>query len=249
MTLTLRHRSQRAASGIVPGAASRRALRTPRRNVGAILVTMVGIGSLVMTGCSTAPSPQPLPTLASHEVLATPSPRPLGEVPLIADTSIDALVAALPSPPVGLTIESLGIGMEVSPQGLAPDGSMAIPALAAEAGWYRHGAAPGSDRGNVVVAAHVDDAREGLGPFALLKDVAVGATVTVTDANGISHDYVIVAKEQTAKSTVDPAVMFAQDGPERLVLVTCGGRFDWDTRHYDDNVIIWAEPHSASAPT
>ena len=37
--------------------------------------------------------------------------------------SLDALVAALPSPPVHLSIASLGVDMAVSPQGLAADDS------------------------------------------------------------------------------------------------------------------------------
>lgn len=238
-----RHRAQRAVPGSTPGAASRRVESSTRgRTRTGLLIATVLAGSLVATGCSTTTPSQVLPTLATQAALATPSPRALGDVPVVSDTSLDAFVASLPSAPVKLWIDSLGIDMPVSAQGLAPDGSMGIPELAAEAGWYRHGAAPASDGGNVVIAAHVDDAREGLGPFALLKDLAIGATVRVADAEGITHDYVVVAKEQTAKTTVDPAVMFAQEGPETLVLVTCGGRFNWDTRHYDDNVIVWAQP-------
>lgn len=35
-----------------------------------------------------------------------------------------------------------------------------------------------------------------------------------------------------------------QDTTPRLVLVTCGGTFDWDTRHYRDNVVVYPLPAS-----
>lgn len=203
---------------------------------------VVTAAALALAGCSSGTSLPTVPELPTQAVLATPGPRSIGPVPLVSDTSVAALAAAVPSAPVRLAVASLGIDMPVTPQGLAADGTMALPPLAAEAGWYRYGPAPASDQGAVVIAAHVDDAVAGLGPFASLKDLGQGESIVVTDADGISHEYVVVAKEQTAKTAVDPSALFAQTGPEYLVLVTCGGRFDWDSRHYDDNVIIWAEP-------
>ena len=38
------------------------------------------------------------------------------------------------------------------------------------------------------------------------------------------------------------AGVFVQDGPARLVLITCGGDFDYDTRHYLSNVVVTATP-------
>ena len=39
-----------------------------------------------------------------------------------------------------------------------------------------------------------------------------------------------------------PASVWAEGGPPRLALVTCGGVFNYSTGHYNDNVIIWATP-------
>jgi hypothetical protein len=38
---------------------------------------------------------------------------------------------------------------------------------------------------------------------------------------------------------------FARDGAVRLTLITCGGPFDQDTRHYRDNVVVTAVPESS----
>jgi len=39
--------------------------------------------------------------------------------------------------------------------------------------------------------------------------------------------------------------VFDQVVPERLVLITCGGKFDPVARHYADNLVVVAEPVDA----
>ncbi len=124
---------------------------------------------------------------------------------------------------------------------------MEIPESAAVAGWYRFGPAPGADAGNAVLAAHVDDARIGLGPFFRLRDLEPGAAVQVVDASGATLEFVVDRVEQTSKQEVDMGLVFDRDAPAALVLVTCGGRFDWDTGHYEDNVVVHATPVEESA--
>jgi hypothetical protein len=36
--------------------------------------------------------------------------------------------------------------------------------------------------------------------------------------------------------------VFGRGGPTRLVLVTCGGRFDSTTKHFLDNIVVTAVP-------
>ena len=44
------------------------------------------------------------------------------------------------------------------------------------------------------------------------------------------------------KSDVDLKAVFTRVGPVRLHLVTCGGAFDRETGHYEDNLVVVAEP-------
>jgi len=39
-----------------------------------------------------------------------------------------------------------------------------------------------------------------------------------------------------------PADIFAQDGPARLVLISCGGPFDRTAGSYLDNIVVFAVP-------
>ena len=45
-----------------------------------------------------------------------------------------------------------------------------------------------------------------------------------------------------ACASVGGELVFARDGDSRLVLVTCGGRFDPARRSYDDNIVVRAVP-------
>ena len=83
-----------------------------------------------------------------------------------------------------LVVPDVGIDMAVDPVGVRDDGEMQIPEDADRAGWYRFGPAPADAAGATVVAAHVDSVQTGIGQFARLRDVAVGAALTVTTADG-----------------------------------------------------------------
>jgi hypothetical protein len=153
---------------------------------------------------------------------------------------LDTLAAQKPPAPVRLTAASAGIDMDVTDVGLLSDGTLEIPDRAAVAGWYRAMAAPGEDDGIALLAAHVDDP-DGLGPFAALKDISEGAEVDVELEDGQNVTYRVSAIEETSKETVDFERILDGSLGHHLVLVTCGGEFDWDTRHYENNVIVWAE--------
>ncbi|HEX5365146.1 MAG TPA: class F sortase [Acidimicrobiales bacterium] len=115
---------------------------------------------------------------------------------------------------------------------------MEIP-VPSEVGWYRFGARPGGP-GSTVLAAHI--AYDGVdGVFRHLDDLAVGDAVTVTSADGSTRSYRVTAVERHPKADL-PADVFSRAGPERLVLVTCGGEFDDRARRYEDNVVAYAGP-------
>lgn len=153
---------------------------------------------------------------------------------------------ATPAPdvpdPARLTVPALDLDLPVEPQGLDPDGTMEIPESGAIAGWYQYGPAPGDDTGTAVLASHVDTTDGELGEFARLTDAAPGDTVSLIDASGTTYNYTVETVEQTAKIDVPLDDLFDRTGERRVVLVTCGGRWNDDIGHYDDNVIVTAVP-------
>ncbi|PPG06018.1 MULTISPECIES: class F sortase [unclassified Rathayibacter] len=188
---------------------------------------------------SSAPQ-QPVPaTVPSSPAAALPEAVP--SVP-VADARLGATPAPTALAPERLVVDGLPVDMAVEPVGVADDGTMELVPDTQVAGWYRFGAGLDEPEGTVVIAAHVDSLAYGLGPFVELKKAVPGQTVTLTGADGAERAYTVSTVETTEKTTVDLSAVFAADGPPRLVLITCGGDFDYDTRHYLSNVVVTAVP-------
>ena len=143
--------------------------------------------------------------------------------------------------PERLTIQRLGIDMPVVPQGVARDGEMALPATPAQVGWYRYGPRPGDRAGATVLAAHLDMPGYGIGPIAMVEELRAGDVITVRSA-ATTHRFRVTGVTSVRKTSLDLSALFARDGPPRLHVVTCGGRFDSERRRYDENVVVTAVP-------
>ena len=93
-----------------------------------------------------------------------------------------------------------------------------------------------------VLVGHADDADQGLGTFAGLRELAAGDEVVVRTASGRDLVYDVVSFERFAKAEVPMDRLFTTQGPHRLVLISCGGAFDPVRRTYADNVVVTAVP-------
>ena len=148
--------------------------------------------------------------------------------------------AAASSPPVRLTIDDIGVDeAPVAGVGVLPDGRFEVPD-ARVVGWYRFGPGP-LDAGTSVLAAHLN--YDGVnGVFRRLADVDVGAEVVVALADGDAARYRVTEVRLIDKNLLPPDEIWKRQGPRRLVLITCGGRYDASRRSYDDNVVVFADP-------
>jgi sortase (surface protein transpeptidase) len=143
--------------------------------------------------------------------------------------------------PVSLRIPSIDIDSQVEPVG-TDDRVLQIPPEPWVVGWWRDGVGAGGGRGTVVMTAHLDSRRYGTGPFVRAKDLAVGSRMTMTDVNGAAHDYAVEAVDTFNKQALPYAELFTQRGPERVVLVTCGGTYNRDAGGWDSNVVVTFVP-------
>lgn len=182
---------------------------------------------------ATAPTPSPTPS-------PTPAPTPVVEV-----GTRSARIGDLPSAkvvrPVRLRLPSLDIDVQITRVGVADDGQMQVPVDVDDAGWYRHGPAPGAP-GNAVIAGHVDDREQGLGAFHRLVDLGVGDSVEVVADDGTTSTWKVTGRTLVDKSALETRDLFRRSGPPQLVLVTCGGEFDGTVRSYRSNVVVVAQP-------
>jgi sortase (surface protein transpeptidase) len=143
--------------------------------------------------------------------------------------------------PARLSIPSIGVDAPIEAVGLDGQGRMEIPSSGSRVGWYARGSLPG-DSGTAVLTSHVDTAAEGPGVLFGLRHVDRGDRIELTDASGNVSPWVVVATTQQHKDDLPSASLFAAEGPARIAIVTCAGRFDRTTRTYEDNLIVWAEP-------
>ncbi|GEL21677.1 class F sortase [Pseudonocardia sulfidoxydans NBRC 16205] len=170
-------------------------------------------------------------------VLALRPPHDIGTVPVAGPAHGSPVAPGLA--PATVTIR--GVDVPVVPVSTALDGSLTLPDEPSTVGWWSPGALPGSGSGSVVLAGHVDSRLLGLGAFAVLRELGVGERITLRGDDGRDVAYDVVARREYRKAELPPD-LFARDGAARLVLITCGGRFDSTTRSYDDNVVVFAEP-------
>jgi LPXTG-site transpeptidase (sortase) family protein len=188
----------------------------------------------------TAPTADVGPSMTTTTTKTTTTTAPAAVAPQSlppAPALPDAPVAG--PEPAALTIGELDVdGAPVRPVGVDDRGEMEVPGVA-EVGWYRFGARPG-EPGAAVLAAHI--AYDGVdGVFRHLDDLSPGDAVTVALDDGSARDYVVTVVTQVPKTEL-PADVWARDGDQRLVLITCGGEFDQGAGHYRDNVVAYARP-------
>jgi hypothetical protein len=144
--------------------------------------------------------------------------------------------------PVRIRMPAVQVDAPIVPLGIIPNGELDVPPDPKIVGWWRDGNRPGGATGGVVLDGHVDSARLGLGVFARLRNLSIGDVVEVSGADGATLRYVVTTREEHLKTALPAREVFSQDVPERLVLITCGGDFDRATRHYEKNVVGYADP-------
>ncbi len=117
-----------------------------------------------------------------------------------------------------------------------------MPHDVSRVGWWRHSAPPGSATGTTVIDGHLDSATSAPGALFHLVSVEPGDTVTITTTTGATVHYRVQARRVYVKARGLPAEMFTQEGPPRLVIISCGGSFDPTEHGYPDNIAIYATP-------
>jgi hypothetical protein len=111
------------------------------------------------------------------------------------------------------------------------DGALVPPDDVLTLGRWNHGARPGTGTGTVVLVVHRDSNSQGRGPFAALERLPLGSDVTLD-----RQTYRLDQVETYPKGDLPSERAFRQHGPERLVIVTCGGSFS-QTRGWDSNLV------------
>jgi sortase (surface protein transpeptidase) len=165
--------------------------------------------------------PEPPPT----SVPTPPAPRPAPEPSEVAD-------------PVRVRIPRIGVDAPVIRLGLDTAGALEVPTVFSETGWWADGPEPG-EAGPAVIVGHVDS-RIGPAVFYRLDELRAGDRIEVARADGSTAAFVVQRSEQHPKRAFPTEAVYGPVDHASLRLVTCGGEFDRSSRHYLDNVIVFA---------
>ena len=167
------------------------------------------------------------PIVQAPELSATQSPERTLDVRPLRER---------PAPPIGLSIPGLGVDAPIAPTPQI-DGALRIPPPD-EAGWYAGGPRPG-EPGRAVIVGHLDTV-DGPAVFAALPRIRRGMTIEIAGDDGVSHSFETIGVASVSKSTFPAQSVYAPSRKPTLALITCSGRFDEATGHYENNLIIFA---------
>lgn len=143
------------------------------------------------------------------------------------------------SRPTSVTIPALGVKSSIIDLGLQPDKSMEVPQDAKSTGWFTGSPTPG-ELGPSVLAAHVTwDKAPAV--FFELGSMRSGQKIEVGRADGSTAVFKVTDVGQYPKAKFPTDDVYGEVDHAALRLITCGGRFDGETGHHVDNVVVYAE--------
>ncbi len=147
----------------------------------------------------------------------------------------------LPGQVATIGIPALRIVAPVIPEGTSK-GYLTIPGDVHHVGWDDQTAPAGQD-GVTLLAGHVNWVGQGEGALGQIGQLVPGDKI-ILNWSGYQTTWIVEKKPTLSPNTEVHPSLFAQGGPPRLALVTCGGPFTETAEggSYADNVIVWARP-------
>lgn len=143
------------------------------------------------------------------------------------------------STPTRLTIPAIDVDTSVMKLGLTDNDELEVPPLGkdAPAGWYQRSPTPG-EVGPSLIVGHVDSAHDGPAVFYELGSLQPGDTITATRDDGSTATFSVDAVTDYGKDNFPDFTVYGNtEGPE-IRLITCGGDFNKQTGHYEDNIVV-----------
>ena len=140
--------------------------------------------------------------------------------------------------PAFVEIERVSVTSSLIPLGLRNDGSLQVPTVASQAGWFSDGVVPGQP-GPAVIVGHVDSYL-GAAVFARLKEIKPDDRVRVVMNDGSTLTFAVSRVDQYPKTLFPTDLVYGKTNRPELRLVTCAGQFDQAARSYEDNIVVYA---------
>ncbi len=210
--------------------------RTPSPTPASAVTTL---SPAVPSGALSLPEAAP----ASRAGSPRPSARATGDPARAARTAASQRITFGPNE---IRLPGDAAGTPVRPVTTDAQGALRVPGTG-QVGWWTGGARAGAAYGTVVLVGHVDTVEGGRELFARLLTARPGDRVTLS-GNGSQQHYRVSDVRDLPKTRLPGSAAFDQRVPARLLLITCSGRFDPVTRHYEQNRLVTAVPTGPAVP-
>ncbi|NJN17445.1 MAG: sortase [Oscillochloris sp.] len=198
-----------------------------------VAAPIAGVIAPTTAASATAQSPATAEPTATPEPSATPAPSATAEPTVTAEPSPTATSEPAPTAPVEstaaasssalparLTISAIGLDRPLYAVGL--DAQRVPVVLDHDVAWYQYSARPNQGE-NIVLWGHVLRFRKSPeipAPFERLKELEIGAEITLYDEAGNPHRYAV---SEQILATPDEVEYILPSGREMLTLVSCIG--------------------------
>lgn len=204
-----------------------------------LLVAAVTIIAIGLLGTSSPPQPT---ADSEFQPAQTTSPSAPADPTAEAESSAEADTGQTgmdPSKPTNLTIPAIDVETSIMELGLTEDDILEVPPLGkdAPAGWYQRSPTPG-EVGPSLIVGHVDSAEEGPAVFFDLAGLSSGDTFTVTREDDSTATFSIDDVTDYGKDNFPDFEVYGNTDEPEIRLITCGGDFDEQTGHYEDNIVV-----------
>lgn len=152
------------------------------------------------------------------------------------------------------TVDNQMGGAKVSAPWIAIDATgndkaatLAPPEDLTKVGWYGRSAWFGQDKGSTVMTSHIN--YNGIAYFgSIFLTLKKGDPITITDEKGNTYHYVVEdevqwiekQRDDYASSELIKNTVNKMDGENKLVLITCGGRYVGGALGYESNGVVSA---------
>lgn len=197
------------------------------RFASAILLTTMGLSGAVYFGFQLTKTPALKPVVTNTV--------PVAEVtPPTAPSQPQALGH---SEPIRLRIAKVGINTTALSVGRKADNTMQVPTRPDTVGWYKDAPTPG-ELGPAIIVGHVDSPK-GPAVFWRLRELVPGDIVEIDRADGKTVKFKIDQVKQFAQDNFPTVEVYGNIEHSGIRLITCGGVFDRQSRHYSHNTVVF----------
>ncbi|MCA9346089.1 class F sortase [Candidatus Saccharibacteria bacterium] len=147
-----------------------------------------------------------------------------------------------PELPRYIKIPEIGVYARIKQTGITKNGAVAAPSNINDVSWFNESARPGNPNGSSLLLGHVSGWTAS-GVFKKIDKLTAGSRIEIDKGSGEKLMYEVTRTEKVPVDQLDMSKILASEvvGEHDLKLITCGGKYDRESKEYTDRVIVYAK--------